>query len=213
MQMSFTSPNNFPFQHFSNKTDAVPQRVSGVQQSQPVPSLEDPVKSQLQDSADVTHDENDDKPRPCKLDGCTSLASKRSPYCAVHTGTRRCQWDGCTKCAQGSTKYCIAHGGGRRCTFPGCSKGARDKFFCAAHGGGKRCKIGDCTKSAVGGSKLCTAHGGGKRCQAFGCSKSAQSSTPFCVRHGGGRKCRVGGCSRVSALWVRVWVFVRIDDD
>jgi len=139
-----------------------------------------------------------DSSRMCKLEGCTSLSSKRSPYCIAHIGTRRCQFEDCSKCAQGNTKYCIAHGGGRRCTFPGCSKGARDRFFCAAHGGGKRCKIQGCSKSAVGGSKLCTAHGGGKRCQTPGCSKSAQSSTSFCVRHGGGRKCHVNGCTKVS---------------
>ena len=38
---------------------------------------------------------------PCRVDGCGSDSSHRSPFCVVHAaGGRRCQQEGCNKCAQ-----------------------------------------------------------------------------------------------------------------
>lgn len=136
--------------------------------------------------------------RRCRFKLCYDTATKRSPFCINHIGSRVCDVLDCKKYAQGGTSFCISHGGGHRCTFPGCSKGARGKVFCALHGGGKRCCVTDCKKLAVGGSVMCAAHGGGKKCIADGCTKTAQSPTQFCVRHGGGRKCRIDGCQKVS---------------
>ena len=38
---------------------------------------------------------------PCRVDGCDTDSSHRSPFCVVHAaGGRRCQQEGCNKCAQ-----------------------------------------------------------------------------------------------------------------
>jgi hypothetical protein len=47
----------------------------------------------------------------CRYKQCHQEASKRSPFCQDHIGSRTCEVIDCSKYAQGGTQYCISHGG------------------------------------------------------------------------------------------------------
>jgi len=47
----------------------------------------------------------------CRFKTCYDVASKRSPFCSKHIGSRVCDFIDCKKYAQGGTSLCISHGG------------------------------------------------------------------------------------------------------
>ncbi|KAK3255856.1 hypothetical protein CYMTET_34986 [Cymbomonas tetramitiformis] len=137
----------------------------------------------------------------CQVDGCTTSAQGRTPYCVAHGGGKRCQADGCAAlAARGSSVFCVGHGGGKRCQVEGCAKlSAGSSRLCVAHGGGKRCQAEGCQISAArGAAPYCKSHGGGRRCDVEGCTTLARGSTLYCVAHGGGKRCRGEGCGSLA---------------
>lgn len=49
--------------------------------------------------------------RRCRFKLCYDTATKRSPFCINHIGSRVCDVLDCKKYAQGGTSFCISHGG------------------------------------------------------------------------------------------------------
>lgn len=93
---------------------------------------------------------------PCKQEGCRTGALARG-LCTKHGAYGICKKEGCTTAviAQG---LCKKHGANGMCTFPGCSTAARARGFCSRHGGRQVCTAKRCSNAVVK-LGLCKRHG------------------------------------------------------